>query len=247
MLYPVGLVVAIFTQPDLNIGWFNFAMLLVGSSLFPIVNILAFRANKHIDSGLYSILNNLTPIVTIAAASLLLSEGLNGQQLVGAVIIIGSAVLVTLPRLSRRSVSRPAGLMFAVASVTILGLAIVFERWMLTRMDFGSYLVFGWGAQALWMTVLTWSSWKHFPGILKAKKQRYQIIGYGFAHTFKGLAFVSALSISGNASVVSAFVSFMAVLVVLAAYFVLKEKEWLWLKITLAVVGAVGLIILNTA
>ncbi len=246
VLYPLGLIVASFSNPNLSIGWQNLLILLIGSGVFPLINLLAFRASKDVDAGLYTILNNLTPIITIVAASILLNETLNSQQQLGAVIIITSTFLATLPRLRHRSTSSSSGLAFALVSVSLLGLAIVFERWMLTRIDFGAYLVFGWGAQTLWMTIAAWPERRNIK-ILKDKSTFWPILGYGITNAFKGLCFVGALKLSGNASLVGASASFMAVLVVLSAYFVLKEKEWLWFKIGAAVLGTVGLIILNVA
>lgn len=246
VLYPTGLIVAAFSSPNLNIGWVNLALLLGGSGIFPLINLSAFRANKDVDAGLYTIINNITPIITIIAATLLLNEKLSDQQLLGATIIILSAFLATLPRLRHRGTSKSTGLAFALISVGLLGLAIVYERWMLTRIDYGAYLVFGWGAQTFWMTILAWSDRKYIK-LLRNKKDFIPVLGYGITNTLKGLSFVTALKLSGNASVVSAFGSFMAVLVVLSAYFVLKEKEWLLFKIIAAVIGTAGLIILNTA
>ncbi len=246
VLYPLGLVVALFSNPNLSIGWQNLIILLVGSCVFPLINLLAFRASKDVDAGLYTILNNLTPIITIIAASILLSETLNSQQQLGAVIVITSTFLATLPRLRHRSTSSSIGMIFALMSVSLLGIAIVFERWMLTRIDFGAYLVFGWGAQTLWMAFAAWSERRNII-ILKDKTNLKPILGYGITNAFKGLCFVGALKLSGNASLVGASASFMAVLVVLSAYFILKEKEWLWFKIGAAVLGTIGLIILNVA
>jgi len=216
-----------------------------GELIFPVINLLAYRANKDVDAGLYTILNNLTPIITITTAWLLLNEGLSNRQLLGAAIIITSTFLASLPNLLNRSRTKTIGFVYALASVSLLGLAITFERYMLTRMDFGAYLVFGWGAQTLWMTILAWPERKNL-NLLRSSRVAKPIIGYGLTNTFKGLCFVGALRLSGNASLVSAFSSFMAVLVVLAAYFALKEKEWLAFKIVAAVIGAFGLIILNT-
>ena len=246
VLYPLGLIVASFSSPNLSIGWLNVVFLAAGSGIFPLINLLAFRANKDVDAGLYTILNNLTPIITIVAASLLLQERLNDQQLLGAAIIITSTFLATLPRLQKRSASSSTGMLFALASVSLLGLAIVYERWMLTRIDFGAYLVFGWGAQTLWMSVLAWPERKNIK-ILREKKNFLPILSYGVTNAFKGLCFVAALKLSGNASVVGAFASFMAVMVVLSAYFILNEKEGLLFKIGAALIGTFGLIILNTA
>lgn len=245
VLYPVGLIVALVAHPNLHIGWANGLILLIGELVFPLINILAYRASKDLDAGFYTILNNLTPIITITSAWLLLNEGLNSRQLLGATVIIMSTFLVSLPNLLKRSRSKSLGFAFGLASVSLLGLAITFERYMLTRVDFGAYLVYGWGAQTLWMTILAWRERRHI-SLLKQKKIAIPIVGYGITNTFKGLCFVAALRLSGNASIVSAFSSFMAVLVVLAAYFALKEKEWLIFKVSAALIGSVGLIILNS-
>ncbi len=245
VLYPLGLIVAAFSSPDLSVGWLNMFFLLAGSGVFPLIMVMAFRASKDVDAGLYTILNNLTPIITIVAASLLIHETLNGRQMVGAAVIISSAFLATLPKLNHHRKNPSSGLLFALASVSLLGLAIVYERWMLTRIDYGAYLVLGWGSQTMWMVIMAWPERKYIH-LLRTKENRNKVIGYGITNAFKGLTFVSALKVSGNASLVGASSSFMAVLVVISAYFILKENEHLWLKVSAAIVGSSGLIILNT-
>jgi drug/metabolite transporter (DMT)-like permease len=244
VLYPLGLIVASFSNPNLAIGWQNLLFLLIGSGVFPLFGILSFRASKDVDAGLYTILNNITPIVTIIAATVLLNENLSPQQQLGAAIVISSTFLVTLPRLKYRSRSKANGIVIAIISVVLLGLALVYERWMLTRIDFGAYLVFGWGAQTIWMLAIAWPNRKDIK-ILKNRQNLLPILGYGLTNAFKGLCFVGALKLSGNASVVAASTSFMSVLVIIAAYFTLKETEWLWFKIAAAIIGTIGLIILN--
>ena len=246
ILYPLGLIVALSGNSNFSISWQNLLILLIGSGVFPLINLLAFRASKDVDAGLYTILNNLTPIITIVTASILLNETLNNQQQLGAIIVIASTFFIALPRLRRHSNSSSNGLMFAVISVSLLGLAIVYERWMLTRIDFETYLVCGWGAQTLWLAIVAWPE-RHNLKILKDRSKLVPILWYGITNAFKGLCFVGALKLSGNASLVGATTSFMAVLVVMSAYFVLKEKEWLWFKIGAATMGSVGLIILSLA
>jgi len=242
VLYPVGLITALFIRPDLAIGWANLALLLVGELIFPSVNVLAYRASKEIDAGLYTILTNLAPIITVTSAWLLLHEGLTGRQLMGAGVILFSAVLASSPNFFKRHRANLTGLAFALMSVLLLGLGITYERFMLTRMEFGAYLVFGWGSQALWMTILGWRERKNID-LLRRPVVAKLIIAYGLAFSLTGLCFVGALNLSGNASLVAAVRSFLAVLVVLASYFVLKERGWLLLKITAAVLGAAGLIL----
>jgi drug/metabolite transporter (DMT)-like permease len=246
MHYPVGLMVAAYSSPHLAIGWVNVSLLLIGSAVFPVINVLALKASKDVDAGHYTILSNLTPVVTIVAATLLLHEQLVGRQLLGAVIIIASAFLITLPMLQRRhATSKTSGVAIALTVFLLTGLATVYERWMLTRIDFGAYLIVGWGFQSLWMAVIAWPERKHLK-ILKARQHLLPILGYSLSGSIKGICFLAALKLSNNASLFGAFISFTAILVVPAAYIILKEKSWLWLKIASAITGTTGLIILNT-
>lgn len=243
--YPMGLLVAVYSSPDLSIGWLNVLLLLVGSWVFPLIIILSLKASKDVDAGYFTILSNLTPIVTIVAATLLLNERLNNHQLLGAAIIIASAFLITLPKLRHHMKTRTSGLVVALACFLLAGLAIVYERWMLVRIGFGAYLIFGWGAQTLYMAIIAWPERKHLT-ILNDRKHFLPIFSFAFSGSVKGILSVAALKLSGNASLFGAFVSFSTILVVPAAYFVLKEKDWLWLKVGAAAMGTIGLVILNT-
>lgn len=246
ILYPLGLIIAAFTSPNLAISWLDIIFLIIGSAIFPIINLLAYRASKDIDAGLYTILHNFIPIITIVAASVLLHESLNNQQLLGAAIIIISAFWATFPKFKHNSKSSLVGLAIGLLAILLLGLAIVYERWMLTRVDFGAYLVYGWGAQTLWMAIIAWPKRAQLK-FLKERKTFVQVLAYGATNAFKGVCMVGALALSGNASIVGASTGFMAALVVLGAYFILKEKELLWFKLSAAIVGAIGFILLNTA
>ena len=244
VLYPIGLVVAALTTPDLSIGWASFWMLLIGSVVFPFSNLLAYRANRDMDAGLFTIISDLIPVVSITAGWLLLKEGLTGQQLIGAGIILVAALLVTLPQLKHHMRNNPRALACAIAAVILVGLGFVFERYMLTRMDFGAYIMFGWGLQMVWGVLFALPERKSYK-MLFDPNIRSKLWAYSLSCTFRGLCIVGALYLSGNVSVVMASASFLTVLVVVAAYFILKEKEWLWLKLGAATLGVIGLVLIN--
>jgi drug/metabolite transporter (DMT)-like permease len=244
VLWPVGLLIGLLSHPNLHIGWQNMGLLLAGSIVWPLANLAGYKASRHIDAGMFSILSNLTPIVTITVAWNLLGEGLNHHQLFGAVIILASAVLVTLPSLRRRRRANREGLTFTLISVVLVGLGIVFERYMLKRMDIGAYFVFGWGAQTFWMVTFALSEYKNLY-LLKDRSFFLPTLGYGLTAALRGVGFVAVLKFSNNASLVGAAASFLSVSVVVAAYFFTNEKDGLALKIPAAILGTVGLIILS--
>ena len=95
------------------------------------------------------------------------------------------------------------------------------------------------------MAVWAWPE-RRYVRLLRDSKKLLPILGYSLSNSYKGLFFLAALKFSGSASLVSASASFMAVLVVLAASVVLQETDWLWLKLGAALVGAGGLLLIDT-
>ncbi|MGH7158133.1 MAG: EamA family transporter [Candidatus Saccharimonadales bacterium] len=244
VLYPIGLLVALLTTPDLSIGWASFWMLLAGGAIFPFANLLTYRANRDLDAGLFTVISDLIPVISIAGGWLLLQEKLTGQQLVGAGVILLATLVVTLPQLKHHMQFNRRAMACAGVAVVMIGLGFVFERYMLTRMDFGAYIVIGWGLQMLWGVLFALPERKSYK-ILFEPQIRAKLWTYSLSSTFRGLCIVGALYLSGNVSVVMASASFLTVLVVIAAYFILKEKEWLWLKLGAATLGFIGLLLIN--
>lgn len=241
---PLGLGVAFVTSPDMAIGWTNFALILVSGAIFPAVALMAYRANRDVDAGVYGIFSNISPIVSIVLASLWLHEELHNNQLLGAAVILLAAIIVTLPYLKKRAIRSKAALFYTLGAVTLFGVGVVYERFMLTRMDLGSYTIYAWFVQAAAAVLIAWPDRKALPQLLNRKSTGILLI-FGIATSLRALFFVVALSRTHNASVVSAFASVLPVLVVLAAYVVLKERKWLWLKLGAAVLGIFGLVLLE--
>ncbi|HZL07845.1 MAG TPA: EamA family transporter [Candidatus Dormibacteraeota bacterium] len=241
--YPLALVIASIAGFHLNVGWFNAIVMIVVATTFPLTNILAFRASKDVDAGLFGILNNLGPVLTIGLAAILLSERLTPHQFAGALIIVFSALFVSIVTYDRGSRSTRTGIMLALLSVVLLGADTVYETWMLSRLGYGTYLVYGVGLQTFWMTVFAWPYRKHIKQVIN---RRYgpEVLALSLSKSLKGMAFVAALYLSKNAAIVGAFTGFLPVMVVLAAYVFLREKQWLRVKVVAAAMGTVGLVIL---
>lgn len=243
-LYPGGLLLSLFVPHNLSIGFTNLLILLTGSLAFPIVNLAAYKASEHLDASIYSLISNLAPIFTISGALLTLDETLTWEQFIGAVLLITSAIVVVLPSIRARKLQTAnyKSVLLAISGVALLGFAIVFERFMLQRIDFGAYLIIGWGAQVLWAVSIALKRGVNLK-VLKNTQTARPILIYGLINTLKAICFISALRL-GTASLVSASTSFVAVLVVIAAYFILREHDHPYIKFSAAVASSIGLYLL---
>lgn len=241
-LLPAGLILSLFFPRNLNIGLLNYVLLLGGSVIWPLFNLTAFKANQTVDVGIYTVINNLSPIFTLMVALPFLGERLSGQQFVGVFMLILSGIIVAYPNIRKNSKADFQGLMFCVLSAALLGIAVAYERFMLNRVDFGTYLIFGWGAQVAWSAFYARKEWKLLPSLVK--KAGYKtLLAYGTSSTLKSACFILALLISGSAAIIGAASDFMSVTVVIAAYIFLKERDHLGYKLSAAAIGIAGLLL----
>ncbi len=241
--YPAGLIVASILGFDLSIGWDNLGAMAAFSFTFPLAGLLSLKASKDVDAGLFSILQNLGPVISIVLAVLLLSEQLNVQQLLGTLIIVASALTISAVSYQRGSKSTRKSIILAMTTIGLVGVGVVYEAWMLQRIGFSNYLVYGWGFQTFWAAVLALPMLGQAKQLIKSP-YRLSVLIFSLAGSLKGCAFVGALYLSSSASLISAFVSFLPVLMVVSGFLFLKEMQYLRLKIASALAGSAGLVIL---
>ncbi|MCA9332507.1 EamA family transporter [Candidatus Saccharibacteria bacterium] len=244
-LFPLGLVMSFFFPHNLNVGAVNLILLLGGSIIWPVFNITAYSANKHVDVGIYTVINNLSPVFTLAIALTFLDEKLTVAQCIGIFMLIFSGLIVALPQLISKNKADIEGILLCVLSTAILGVAVAYEKFMLGRVDFGTYLIFGWGAQIAWSVFLARRELHQLPKLARDKNTKNVLFWYGATNSLKSASFISALKISGSASIIGAATDFMSVVVVVSAYFILKETSHIVFKISGAILGIVGLIIIT--
>jgi drug/metabolite transporter (DMT)-like permease len=245
-LLPTAIILSFFFPHDLNIGLLNVAFVLGGSIIWPLLNIASFRANQHVDVGIYAIISNLSPLFTLMVALPFLHEQLQPLQLLGILLLLFSGVIAGSSQLYKKHRASKSGLLWCLISAAILGIAIAFESFMLHRMDFGAYLIYGWGAQVVWMVILAGKEVKKLPGLFrKSMKTTRILLIWGATNVLKSVMFILALKISGSSSIISATTDFMSVAVVIAAYFFLKEKEHMLQKWLGAGIGIAGLLLIT--
>ena len=80
--------------PTTNIGWTNVAIIAVFGTIVPMGAF--FAAMKRVGPGPTSVASAFEPVVTIAAGTMFLDESLTGRSVIGAILVIGAVVLLTL-------------------------------------------------------------------------------------------------------------------------------------------------------
>lgn len=240
-LLPTALLLAPLFPHNLAVGWVNIAFLLAGSIIWPLFNILAFKANKTVDVGIYTVINNLSPFFTLLFALTILNESLTTHQYAGILLLIFSGLLVALPQLRKNNETHTYGILLCLLSTAVLGTAVAYERFMLTRIDLGAYFIYGWGSQIFWMAILARKELKNLPLLFKETPTRKLTFGYGLTNVLKSASFILALKLSGSAAVVGAATNFMSVTVIISAYIFLAERKNLIIKLTSAIIGILGL------
>ena len=241
-LVPAGVGLMFIFPPTLHVGAADALWLIGGSLIWPIFNIAAFRANKEVDAGIYTIIANLSPLFTLAVAVPLMGENVSLPQYAGIGLIMISGIIAVAPGIKNNKLVI-SGVLFALVSTTLLGLGVAYERFMLSRLDLGTYILYGWGSQVLWMALLAAAEWKYLPAVVK-KIGPGTLLAWGSANALKSCCFILTLFLLGSASIMSGATNFISIVIVVAAFFILHERDHIIPKIIATFVGIAGLLLL---
>lgn len=241
-LLPAAILLSLLFPHNLNVGITNLLFLLVGSLIWPLFYIASFRANKEVDVSIFTIISNVSPVFTLIVAYPFLRERITLLQLLGIVLLIFSGMLAAISQLKTHVKVSRKGLLTCLVSAIILGIAVAYERFMLTRVDIGAYLIYGWGAQIAWSVLLTAKELKNWPKLFRKEQIRKIVLIWGAASALRSVSFILALKLS-SASLISASSDFLSVMIILAAYLYLNERRHMISKWTAAFVGIIGLLL----
>lgn len=244
-LLPAIIILSFFFPHNLNIGLLNLTLLFFGGIIWPLFYIAAFNANRQVDVGIYMIISNLSPLFTLAVAIPFLHENLSILQNFGVGLLILSGVLAATSQINKQHRASLNGISMCLLSTAIAGIAIAYESFMLHRVDFGTYLLLGWGSQIIWSLILTGKELRKLPALFNKDPQtKKTLITWGTSHVLESVTFVLALKISGSASLFSSATVFLSVVVLITAYFFLNERKHMIHKWLAAGIGIAGLLII---
>lgn len=215
--------------------------IVIMTMLYGICNIFIFKAIKHIDLSKFSILFTTRGIFTIIASTILLKEGLNTFQLLGAILIMSGVFFVSLKKKKIVFVKEDA---FAFLAAFCFGVALTNDRFILKSLDLNTYLSIAFLLPGIFIAIFNVKALKEIKFFLNKQKLSILVI-LSFTYALAAIAFFKAIQISSNVSQVSTISLSAVVFTVLLSIVLLKEYENLKMKLVGAILCFIGLILVS--
>lgn len=227
--------------PDLQ----TLGLLVFCSLIWPAYFLLAFKSNKHIDASVFSMIADLSPIVTAMIAYFLFTERLTSLQLVGVMALILSGVIAMYPDITSKVKVRIFGTQIALICMLLLGVGVAVEKLVYDVAGIGTYFLFCWTLQVVWMVIIARNEIHNLPSLFVDRRERNLVLLHGITGLLRSASFAFALLLSTSASLMNAASNFLTACILIAAYFVLGEKNDLRFKVAGSTVGLIGLFLVS--
>lgn len=198
----------------------------------------SFTAQKHVEAGVSTLVNNIYTPVTIVLASLFLSERLIPMQILGTILLfVGMVVVSKKHRIGTFRFDKYFLLM--VLSGITLGISLTAERALQKMTGFSAGTMLSWWAQCAFLGIAA------FVAKEKSPYSKKDISITGSLRFLQSLSWVVLLFAVGNLSLVSAVTTFKVVIIFVFAAIFLKEREDLTRKIIGSLVSVAGLLLMR--
>jgi hypothetical protein len=239
---PIAFLISDITLADLARWW---PCVLAVSLAFGLQNVGLFWVLRYMDAALSSLLGTLGIIATVILATIILGEGLTLRQVAGALLIIGSISYVLAAPVNQGERRHwTIGLIISSALAVLLALGATGEKYLLGKMELGSYLVWGWGMQ--WLVILL-ISLIYLPDQYKLVLKRSNAKPLTLATIFRtlgALGFVAGQLIIGNLSKVAVSSGLKVLFVAILGITILHERQFIRRKLIAAASAAVGVAVM---
>lgn len=233
------LILPLFSPFVLHGSYLTIALLLIVGGIGGIGYYVSyFTAQRHVEAGTTSVLGNIYTPITIVLSTLFLGEGLRGLQILGAVLLIVAAMIVSKKhRIGRITYDRYFWLMiFSGVSLSVL---LVANRELMRVTGFTASTILSWWAICLGLGMLTLS--------VKSRTTytKKDLIITGGLKFIQDLGWAILTYVVANLSVVSSVTTFKIVIMFIVAAIFLKEKDDLGRKIFGSLIAVAGLLLMK--
>lgn len=235
----VGFLTTHMVFPNLRplIGNIFLMALLYGSA-----NIFIFKSLKEIEASRFTIIFATRGLFTILASSLLLKELLSFQQLIGAILIFSSVVLVSLKAEKKLSFGKSEA--FALFAAMGYGFSNTNDRYLLSSFDAYPYMTVSFLAPSILTAIVYMNEIKHVTMFFQPSTLK-KILLLCIVYAGAAITFFLALKVTPSSSQVAALNLTSVVLTVVLSIVVLKERSNTTQKIVGALICFIGLLLVS--
>ncbi|MFA4853168.1 MAG: DMT family transporter [Bacteroidales bacterium] len=197
-----------------------------------------YTAQKYVEAGISTLVNNIYTPITIVLATLFLNEKLTTLQILGTVLLlIGMVIVSKKHRIGKFKFDKYFMLM--VLSGVMLGVSLTAERALQKTTGFTAGTMLSWWSQCAILGIVTFATNN------KNDYTKKDIAITGVLRFFQSLSWVILIFSVGNLSLVSAITTFKIVIIFIAAAIFLKERDDLPRKIIGSLVALAGLLLMK--
>lgn len=197
-----------------------------------------YTAQKYVEAGISTLVNNIYTPITIVLATLFLNEKLTNLQILGTVLLlIGMVIVSKKHRIGKFKFDKYFMLM--ILSGIMLGVSLTAERALQKTTGFTAGTMLSWWSQCAFLGIATFVTGN------KNKYTKKDIAITGMLRFLQSLSWVILIFSVGNLSLVSAITTFKIVIIFIAAAIFLKERADLPRKIIGSLVALAGLLLMK--
>ncbi len=226
----------------IRVGWFEGAMLIIGSIVFGIANIAVFKAYPITEVSDISLIGATQPVITMLLGAALFREGLTVPKVLAATLCLVGVWLI-FPR--KAGVSMTRGHLYALISTCAFALGSYIDKTMVMRIPVVQYAAIGYLVNAVTMMIGTRRSFPDLRRVLVRRSTTLWIILLASISGFGSLFYIQAYAAGGQASEVSLVLYLNVVLTVMFGALFLRERDRLPQKISAFVLTLAALMLIR--
>lgn len=221
--------------------WPSFILMIV---LYVFANLFKYTAIKSIEISKFSILFQLSAVITVLFSVFLLREPFSFLQFIGLALIIAAIVLVTLKR-NRLNLSLDKGTIVALASALVTGIAFANDAYILRTNDVFTFTFLAFMIPGIILALTQIKQIKTAAVVVADRKVLPILIFTAILYAIGTIAVYSAYQHARNAGQIISLNQVTTILVVIMAAILLREREGIVKKILAAIMSALGVILLR--
>lgn len=230
-----------------NKGSFVFSkqlwILLILSCLFSVIHfVLIYATQKHIDATKTTIIVNVYTPVSILLATIFLGESLTLKQIFGTLLLLLAVVIISIKKIDNKFLKIDKYVLRMLIVGISLGIVLVIERQLMIITGNWNGVFLSWFAGFVGLSIVAPLVSKYFAGTRPSNKDVIVTAGLNFLQQASWPILVVAV---GSFSVVSSVTTFKIVVVFVASYLFLHEKDHLKRKIAGSILALIGLLLMK--